>query len=203
MGKDKTGCLGTTMIIVSILIVCLILFMPGCVKYNSMVDKQETVDKQWAQVENQYKRRLDLINNLVETVKGYASHENQTLTEVIEARAKASSIEINADNLDESTMAKFETAQGGLAEAMSKLMVVVEQYPNLKADQHFTQLLQQLTETENLIMLERDTFNEVAKVYNTYIRKFPNNIVAFIFRFEKKTYFKAPEGSDIVPEVSF
>ena len=201
--KSKAGCLGATMVISFIVIILLLLFIPGCSKYNKMVDKQETVDKQWAQVENQYKRRMDLIGNLVETVKGYAAHENETFTQVVEARAKASSIEINADNLDANTMAQFEEAQGGMMEALSKLMVVVEAYPDLKADQHFTKLMDQLTITEDKIAFERQVFNEVAKVYNTYIRKFPNNIVASIFGFDKKGYFEAPEGAENAPEVEF
>jgi LemA protein len=201
--KSKSGCLGATMVISFIVIILLLLFIPGCSKYNRMVDKQETVDKQWAQVENQYKRRMDLIGNLVETVKGYAAHENETFTQVIEARSKASSIEINADNLDANTMAQFEEAQGGMMEALSKLMVVVEAYPNLKADQHFTKLMDQLTITEDKIAFERDAFNEVAKMYNTYIRKFPNNIIASIFGFDRKGYFEAPEGAENAPEVEF
>jgi len=201
--KSKSGCLGATMIISFIVIILLLLFVPGCSKYNKMVDKQETVEKQWAQVENQYKRRMDLIGNLVETVKGYATHENETFTQVIEARSKASSIEINADNLDANTLAQFEEAQGGMMEALSKLMVVVEAYPNLKADQHFMKLMDQLTITEDKIAFERQAFNEVAKIYNTYIRKFPNNIVASIFGFEKKGYFKAPEGAEDAPKVEF
>jgi len=201
--KSKTGCLGATMIISSILIFLVILFIPGCAKYNSMVDKQENVEKQWAQVENQYKRRLDLIGNLVETVKGYASHEKETFVQVTEARAKATSIEVDPSDLDENMLAQFEEVQGSMTEALSKLMLVVEAYPELKADSQFRKLMDELTTTENMIAAERQAFNEVAKAYNTYIRKFPNNIVAKIFGFDRKGYFEAPEGSDIAPEVEF
>ena len=172
--KAKTGCLGTTMILVIVFALLLILFVPGCSKYNTMVNKNESVKAQWAQVESKYQRRYDLIGNLVETVKGYATHENKTLTEVIEARSKATSININADNLNETSIQKFQEAQDGLKSSLSKLMVVVEQYPNLKANTGFLKLQSQLESTEDDINTTRENFNTVSKDYNAYIKRFPN-----------------------------
>jgi len=171
--------------------------------YNSMIEKGESVTAQWAQVENVYQRRADLIPNLVQTVKGYASHEKETLEGVVNARAKATSTNINIDNLNAAAIQKFQAAQDGLSSALSRLMVVVEKYPDLKANQNFLELQAQLEGTENRIAVERMKFNQSAQDYNTYIKKFPKNFVASFFGFEKKDYFKATEGSDIVPEVKF
>lgn len=171
--------------------------------YNDMVSKQENVDAQWAQVENVYQRRADLIPNLVATVKGYAAHESSTITDVIEARSKATSINIDASKLNEQTLAQFQKAQGELSSALSRLMAVKEAYPDLKANENFIQLQKQLESTENGITTERNKFNEAAKDYNTYIRKFPNNIIASMFSFETKPYFKAEEGSQKAPKVEF
>lgn len=171
--------------------------------YNQMVSYDEAVSAQWAQVENSYQRRADLIPNLVSTVKGYANFEKETLTGVIEARAKATSVQLNADNLDAASLQNFQAAQDGLSSALSRLMVVVERYPDLKANQNFLELQAQLEGTENRIAVERRKFNEITRQYNTYIRKFPKNIVASIFSFDKKAYFEAEESAKEVPTVEF
>ncbi len=171
--------------------------------YNTMVTKSEAVSTQWAQVENVYQRRADLIPNLVNTVKGYAQHEKSTLTEVIEARAKATSTTVDASNLTPQAIQAFQQAQGGLSQALSKLMVVVERYPDLKANQNFLELQAQLEGTENRIAVERRRFNEVARDYNTYIKLFPKNLLAGMFGFAPKPYFKAAEGAEKAPEVNF
>ncbi len=171
--------------------------------YNSIVEMEEGVTAQWAQVENSYQRRADLIPNLVSTVKGYAAHEQETLTGVIEARAKATAVNINADNLTAENLAQFQAAQDGLSQALSKLMVSVERYPELKANENFLDLQAQLEGTENRISVERRKFNEAAQTYNTTIRKFPKNITAMIFGFDKRDYFKAQQGADNAPKVEF
>jgi len=171
--------------------------------YNTMVTMDEGVTAQWAQVENVYQRRADLIPNLVATVKGYADHEKETLEGVIEARSKATSVTIDPSNLNASSIQKFQAAQDGLSSALSKLMVVVERYPDLKANQGFLELQTQLERTENRIAIERRNFNTSAQNYNTYIRKFPKNFYASIFSFEKKAYFQAQEGAETAPKVEF
>ena len=171
--------------------------------YNHMVNYDETAITSWSNVENVYQRRADLIPNLVSTVQGYAAHERETLTGVIEARAKASSVSIDPTNLDAASMQQFQQAQGGLSAALSKLMVVVERYPDLKANQNFLELQAQLEGSENRIAVERRKFNESVKVYNTYIRSFPRNLVAGMYGFERKAQFQSAEGADIVPEVKF
>jgi LemA protein len=171
--------------------------------YNNMVQYEEGVVTSWANVENVYQRRADLIPNLVSTVKGYAEHEQGTLTAVIEARAKATSINVNASNLNASTMQQFQQAQAGLSSALSKLMVVVERYPDLKANQNFLELQSQLEGTENRIAVERKRFNETIRVYNTYVRSFPQVLVAGMYGFERRDEFKADAGAEKVPEVKF
>ncbi|MAC94134.1 MAG: LemA family protein [Flavobacteriales bacterium] len=171
--------------------------------YNTMVEMDETVESQWAQVENVYQRRADLIPNLVNTVKGYADFEQKTLTDVIEARAKATSINVQADQLTPDNIQKFQQAQSQLSGALSRLMVTVERYPDLKANQSFLELQAQLEGTENRIAVERQKFNEATKNYNAYIRKFPQLIYAGWFDFEKKGYFEAEAGAEQVPEVEF
>lgn len=168
-----------------------------------MVSKQEAVTGQWAQVENVYQRRADLIPNLVSTVKGYADFEQETLTKVIEARSKATSMNVNMDDLSPEKIAAFQKAQGELSGALSRLMVVVEKYPDLKANQNFLELQAQLEGTENRIAVERKKFNETVQDYNTYIRKFPQNFVAGWFDFEKKGYFEADAGASSAPTVKF
>lgn len=172
-------------------------------QYNTMIEKQEAVTAQWSQVENVYQRRADLIPNLVSTVKGYADFEQETLTAVIEARAKATSVNVDPSKLDASSIQQFQAAQDGLSSALSRLMVVVERYPDLKANQNFLELQSQLEGTENRIAVERRKYNETAQAYNTYIRKFPNNFIAGMFDFEKSEYFEADEGAEKAPKVEF
>ena len=186
-----------------IVLIVIILFSWVKGSYNGMVTKQEAVSSQWAQVENVYQRRADLIPNLVSTVKGYADFEKQTLTDVITARSKATSVTIDPTKLNESNIQQFQQAQNGLSSALSRLMVVVEKYPELKANQGFLQLQAQLEGTENRIAVERRNFNTIAQEYNTMIRQFPRNIFAGIFGFEKKGYFKADSGAEKAPKVTF
>ncbi len=178
------------------------MFLTGC-GYNKMVDLEEQVTSQWSQVENVYQRRADLIPNLVNTVRGYASHEQETFVEVVEARSKATSVNVDAENLSPQAIEQFNQAQQGLTSALSRLMVVVEQYPDLKANQNFRDLQAQLEGTENRIAVERRKFNEVTQQYNAYIRKFPQLIYAGMVGFEKKDYFEAQQGSESAPEVQF
>ena len=184
------------------LIFILVPFITSC-GYNTMVTLDEGISSQWAQVENAYQRRADLIPNLVNTVKGYADFEKETLTQVIEARSKATSVNIEPGNITPAAISQFQNAQAGLSSALSRLMVVVERYPELKANQNFLELQAQLEGTENRIAVERRKFNEATRQYNTYIRKFPKNIVAGIFGFDKKTYFEAEEEAKEVPKVEF
>lgn len=186
-----------------IVLVVIILFLWGKGMYNGMVTKQEAVNSQWAQVENVYQRRSDLIPNLVATVKGYANFEKQTLTDVITARSKATAVTIDPTNLNEANIQQFQQAQAGLSSALSRLMVVVERYPDLKANQNFLQLQAQLEGTENRITVERRNFNTISQDYNTMIRQFPRNIFAGMFGFEKKAYFKADTGAEKAPKVTF
>jgi len=171
--------------------------------YNSLVQEREAVTKQWANVETAYQRRADLIPNLVSTVKGYADFEQKTLTAVVEARAKATSIQINADDLTEENIQKFQAAQGELKGALSRLLATVESYPDLKANQNFLELQAQLEGTENRISVERNRFNEVAGVYNAHTQTFPALITAKMFGFQPKPYFKADAGTEKAPEVKF
>lgn len=170
--------------------------------YNGLVTLDEETNGKWAQVESAYQRRADLIPNLVNTVKGYAEFEQETLTGVIEARSKATGVTVNADNLTPEAIANFQAAQGQLSGALSRLLVSVERYPELKANQNFLALQSQLEGTENRIKIERDRFNESIKSYNSTIRKFPKNLIASSFGFEKKGYFEADSGSEKAPEVS-
>ena len=172
-------------------------------KYNSMIAMDESVGTQWANVETQYQRRADLIPNLVNTVKGYAAHESEVLESVTKARAEATSVKIDASNLTAENMQKFQAAQGQMTSALSRLLAVSERYPDLKANQNFLELQAQLEGTENRIAVERRRFNEVVKGYNTYIRKFPNNMLAGMFGFETQAAFAADEGSENAPEVQF
>ena len=168
-----------------------------------MVTEDENVQNAWAQVENVYQRRADLIPNLVATVKGYAEHESATLENVIAARAKATQMTVDPANLSEEAIAKFNEAQGELSTALGRLLLIQENYPDLKANQQFSELQAQLEGTENRIATERMKFNDAAKVYNTMIRKFPDNIIASIFGFEKKGYFEAQAGAETAPKVEF
>ncbi len=191
--------LSTIIVIAVIGIICFWMFG----KYNAMVAEQENVETAWGQVENQYQRRMDLIPNLVAVVKGYATHEKETLEGVIEARAKATQITVNADDITEEQLQQFQAAQGELSQALGRLMAVAEAYPDLKANENFKDLQTQLEGTENRIAVARNTFNEQARVYNTLIRQFPNNIVASIFGFKKKPYFEADAEAKHAPKIEF
>ena len=170
--------------------------------YNNMVKMDEGVQAAWSQVENVYQRRADLIPNLVATVKGYASHEQQTLEGVVSARSKATQITLDAENLTPDKLAEYQKAQGELGAALGKLLAITENYPELKANENFLSLQSQLEGTENRIAVERKKFNEAARNYNTEIRQFPKNIVANLFGFEKKPYFEAAEGAQQAPVVA-
>ena len=171
--------------------------------YNSMVTLDEQVQSQWAQVQNVYQRRSDLIPNLVNTVKGAANFEQSTLTKVIEARAKATSVTVDASKLTPESIQKFQAAQGELTQSLGRLLVSVERYPELKANQNFLELQSQLEGSENRITVERQKFNEITQVYNSKIRTFPNNITAGMFGFTKKGYFEADAGVAKAPNVQF
>ncbi len=187
--------------IIVVVVILLIGYMWGKSGYNNMVEKEVAVESQWAQVQNAYKRRADLIPNLVSTVKGYASHEQETLTAVVEARAKATQMNINADDLTPEKLKQYQDAQGQLSTALGRLLMVQEQYPDLKANTNFMALQEELTGTENRISTERGKFNETVKDYNTTIRTFPRNIFAGIFGFERKAFFEAGEAAQEAPNV--
>lgn len=190
-------------VIIVIVAVVLVLFFWVKGMYNSMVRMDEGVSSAWAQVENVYQRRADLVPNLVATVKGYAEHESSTLEAVVNARAKATQMTVDPSGLSEAEIARFTEAQDELGAAIGRLLVSVERYPDLKANQNFRDLQAQLEGTENRITVERQKFNEAARNYNVTIRKFPNNIFAGMFGFEKKGYFEASEGAEQAPAVSF
>jgi len=191
------GVLGT------IILVAIITFSWGASKYNGLVTVQESVNSQWANVENQYQRRSDLIPNVVATVKGYASHESATLEGVVTARSKATQVTIDPANLTPEKLQEYQAAQGQVSSALGKLLMITENYPDLKANQNFLELQAQLEGTENRIAVERGRFNETAQAYNNSIRKFPTNIIAGMFGFDKKPYFEAEKGSNEAPEVKF
>ena len=186
-----------------LVLLAIVLYRLFVSSYNNMVSKDETVAAQWAQVESQYQRRLDLIPNLVNTVKGYAEFEKSTLTAVIEARAKATQVKIDPKNLTPDAIQKFQNAQGELSTALGRLLVVAEQYPNLKANQNFLELQAQLEGTENRIAVERQKFNDAAKDYNIYMRGFPRNLLAGIYGFQTKAYFESDKGAEKAPTVQF
>lgn len=191
-------------IAIGIILLCLIL-LGGCgvSSYNSIVNKDEAVSTAWSNVENQYQRRSDLIPNLVNTVKGYATHEKSTLQDVVEARSKATQITIDPTNLTPEALQKYQQAQGQVGAALGRLLMIAENYPDLKANQNFLELQAQLEGTENRIAVARRNFNEAAKDYNVYIRKFPRNILASLFGFSKRPYFEAEEGAQQAPKVEF
>ncbi len=189
------------LIVLAVVVVGIFAWFKGT--YNGMVRMQEGVSAQWSNVENQYQRRLDLIPNLVSTVKGYAEHEKTTLDAVVNARAKATQMQINLDNLDEAAMRKINAVQGELSSALSRLMAISENYPNLKANENFHDLQAQLEGTENRIAVERRKFNDTARSYNTYIRQFPKNLLAGMFGFTPKPYFEAQAGAENAPKVEF
>ena len=185
------------------LVAVLAVFSFSSCGYNSMVTLDEQVQSQWAQVQNVYQRRSDLIPNLVNTVKGADNFEQSTLTKVIEARAKATSVTVDASKLTPESIQKFQAAQGELTQSLGRLLVSVERYPELKANQNFLELQSQLEGSENRITVERQKFNEITQVYNSKIRTFPNNITAGMFGFTKKGYFEADAGAAKAPNVQF
>lgn len=193
----------TTLIII---IVCALVALVAlwCTNgYNKLVVAEESVTAEWANVESQYQRRADLIPNLVATVKGYAAHESETLEAVVAARAKATQVTVSADNLSPETIARYQDAQGEIGSALGRLMMISENYPDLKANQNFMALQEQLEGTENRIQVARRGFNETAKTYNSMLRRFPNNILAGIFGFDTKPYFQADAAAAVAPSVEF
>lgn len=187
----------------AVIVVLALVIVWGISCYNGLVKADEGVKTAWSQVENVYQRRADLIPNLVATVKGYATHESETLEGVVAARAKATQMTVNVDELSEENIAKFQQAQGELGAALGRLMAISEAYPDLKANQNFSELQAQLEGTENRIAVERKNYNETARNYNTSIRVFPKNIIASIFGFTAKGYFEASEGAETAPKVEF
>lgn len=171
--------------------------------YNGMVTSEENVNTQWSNVETQYQRRADLIPNLVNTVKGYATHEQSTLESVMEARSKATQVTVDPSNLTAEKLQEFQQAQGEISSALGRLLAITENYPDLKANQNFLELQAQLEGTENRINVARKNFNEAAQEFNTTIRRFPKNIIAGIFGFERRAYFEAAEGTETAPSVQF
>jgi LemA protein len=188
---------------IAVLGVLTIAIIWGVGRYNAIITAEENVNTAWSQVENQYQRRADLIPNLVETVKGYAAHESATLEGVIAARAKATQVLVDPTNATAEQMAAFQAAQGELTQALGRLMAISENYPDLKANQNFAALQSQLEGTENRITVARNNFNEVARQFNTMIRRFPTNIIANAMNAEKRAYFEATEGAEQAPKVQF
>jgi LemA protein len=199
----KKGCLISIIVGAVLALIVLSFVVWGTKAYNGMVKMQETVTSQWGNVQTVYQRRSDLIPNFVNTVKGAANFEQTTLTQVIEARAKATSITIDPTKMTAENLQQFQQAQGQVSSSLGRLMVVMEQYPELKATQNFRDLQVELEGTENRISVERRKFNEVAQVYNTYIRQFPQSMLAGMFGFQSKPYFEAAAGADKAPEVKF
>jgi LemA protein len=193
----------STVVIGIVILFVIILFGAGGCSYNGLVKERENVNSAWAQVENVYQRRADLIPNLVNTVKGAANFEKSTLEAVVSARASATQVKLDANNLDEAGLKRFQQAQDGLSSAISRLLMVTENYPDLKANKNFSELQAQLEGTENRISTERKKFNEVVKTYNTKVSSFPTNLFAGMFGFTPKAYFEAQAGADKAPEVKF
>lgn len=191
---------------IALIVVVVLILLGGCSAgraYNKMVTMEEGINKSWANVETQYQRRADLIPNLVNTVKGYATHEQETLDQVIEARSRATQVTLNAEDITPDRLQQYQQAQGEVSQALGRLMMIAENYPDLKANQNFMELQAQLEGTENRISVARKDFNDASMAYNSYIRKFPANIIAGIFGFDTKSYFEAAEGADRAPEVNF
>ena len=191
---------------IALIVVVVLILLGGCSAgraYNKMVTMEEGINKSWANVETQYQRRADLIPNLVNTVKGYATHEQETLDQVIEARSRPTQATLNAEDITPDRLQQYQQAQGEVSQALGRLMMIAENYPDLKANQNFMELQAQLEGTENRISVARKDFNDASMAYNSYIRKFPANIIAGIFGFDTKSYFEAAEGTDRAPEVNF
>ncbi len=188
---------------IALLVILALVVIWGVSGYNKLVTADEEVKTAWSQVENQYQRRSDLIPNLVNTVKGYAAHESETLESVVEARAKATQVTVDPENMTAEALANYISAQEGVGAALGRLMMIREAYPELKANQNFLELQAQLEGTENRITVERNRFNEVARNYNTRIRRFPHNIIASLGGFDARPYFEANEGASTAPIVEF
>lgn len=189
--------------LIAIIGAAVLLVIFGVSTYNSLVDKDEEVKLKWSNLEAQYQRRADLIPNLVNTVKGYAQHERETLQEVMEARSKATSITIDPSNITPEQLAEYQKAQSGVTSALGRLLAVAENYPDLKANQQFLELQAQLEGTENRIEVAREDYNKASKAFNSSVRKFPTNLFASIFGFEMYDYYEAEEGAEIAPQVQF
>lgn len=183
--------------------IIILLFLWGMGGYNSLVNQDESVQNAWANVETQYQRRADLIPNLVNTVKGYATHERSTLEGVVKARSAATQVKVDPANLTPEKLAQYQKAQGDVSAALGRLLMITENYPQLKANENFLELQAQLEGTENRINVARKDFNDAAKTYNVSLRRFPKNIIAGMFGFEKKSYFEAEQGAEKAPEVKF
>ena len=190
----------STIIVIALVAIVAIWAVSG---YNNLVKLDESVSTAWSNVENQYQRRADLIPNLVNTVKGYAAHEKETLEAVMSARSKATQMTVNAENLTPEKLQEYQKAQGEIGAALGRLLAITEAYPDLKANENFKELQAQLEGTENRISVERRNFNEVARSYNTAVRTFPKTIIASMFGFDKRPYFEAEEGANKAPEVQF
>ena len=193
----------STIILLSVIGLIAVLVLWGMSTYNGLISLREDVNSQWSNVESQYQRRSDLIPNLVATVKGYATHESSTLEGVVAARAKATQVTIDPAKLTPEKLQEYQAAQGQVSSALGKLLMITENYPDLKANQNFLELQAQLEGTENRISVERNRFNEVAQSYNTTIRRFPTVILSGMFGFDKKPYFEAEKGTDKAPAVKF
>lgn len=189
-------------LIITIVVIALVAIW-GISSYNGLVSMDENVSNQWANVETQYQRRSNLIPNLVNTVKGYAKHESQTLEAVMAARSQATQVKIDPSNCTPQQLAAYQKAQGDVTTALGKLLAITENYPDLKANQNFLELQSQLEGTENRINVARKDFNDTAKKYNTSLRRFPRNIIASMFGFEKRNYFEAEAGAEKAPKVEF
>jgi len=190
-------------VLIVVAVILLIFILRGCSGYNNLVTLREQVNRDWSNVENVYQRRADLIPNLVNTVKGYAAHEQETFTQVTEARSKATAVTIDAANMTEDDLKRFQAAQGEISSALSRLLAVAEAYPDLKANQNFLELQAQLEGTENRIAVERRKFNETATLYNTTLKRVPMVFFAGMFGFKERPYFAAEAGSEKAPEVTF
>src|ERR1035437_2272377 len=193
----------SSIILISIVAAIAVIFLWGTSGYNSLVTSREDVNSQWANVESQYQRRSDLIPNLDATVKGYATHESSTLEGVVAARAKATQVTIDPKNLTPEKLQEYQAAQGQVSSALGKLLMITENYPDLKANQNFLELQAQLEGTENRISVERNRFNDVAKSYDITIQRFPKSIIASLFGFKEKPYFEAEKGTEKAPSVKF
>lgn len=189
-------------LIITIVVIALVAIW-GISSYNGLVSMDENVSNSWANVETQYQRRSDLIPNLVNTVKGYAKHESETLESVMQARSQATQVKIDPSNCTPQQLAAYQKAQGDVTTALGKLLAITENYPDLKANQNFLELQSQLEGTENRINVARKDFNDTAKKYNTSLRRFPRNIIASMFGFEKRAYFEAEAGAEKAPKVEF